>query len=115
MFFTVSTLLAQDDSPSASPDAAAGAAAGLAALGCGVLPCVIGFAIAIALALWVYKDAKARGMDNALLLTIVTAVTGLLGLVIYLLMRPKGTLVACPSCAQKRLEGSVKCPHCGNP
>lgn len=112
-WFVVKTLLAQDES--ASPDAATSAAAGLAALGCGVLPCIVGFAIAIVLAIWVYKDAKARGMDNALLLTIVTAVTGLLGLVIYLLMRPKGVLVACPSCGQKRLEGSTKCPHCGNP
>lgn len=119
LFFTITTLLAQDDSPAAdataSPDAAATAAAGLAALGCGVLPCIVGLAISIALAIWVYRDAKARGMDNALLLTIVTAITGLLGLVIYLLMRPKGTLVACPSCGQKRLEGSTKCPNCGNP
>jgi len=28
-------------------------------------------------------------MDNAVLLTILTAVTGLLGFIIYLLMRPK--------------------------
>lgn len=73
----------------------------MAALGCGVLPCIVRFAIAIVLAIWVYRDAKARGMDNALLLTIVTAITGLLGLVIYLLMRPKGNLLACPTCGQK--------------
>ena len=72
-------------------------------------------AIWIALAFWVYQDAKSRGMDNAILLTIVTAITGILGLIIYLLMRPKGILVPCPSCAKKRLEGSAKCPHCGNP
>src|SRR5215211_589483 len=115
LFFTVSTLLAQDDSPAATPDAAASAAAGLAALGCGVVPCIIGLAISIALAIFVYRDAKARGMDNAVLLTIVTVITGILGLIIYLLMRPKGNLVACPSCGQKRLEGSTKCPHCANP
>ena len=35
--------------------------------------------------------------------------------VIYLLMRPQGNLVACPSCGQKRHDGSTTCPHCGNP
>ena len=87
------TLPAQTSTPydAASPgEAAAGAAAGLAALGCGVLPCIIGLAISIGLAVFVYKDATKRGMDNAVLLTIVTAITGPLGLVIYLLMRPKG-------------------------
>lgn len=91
--FLTATLLAQSSTPddNASPgDAAAGAAAGLAALGCGVLPCLIGLAISIGLAVFVYKDATKRGMDNVILLTIVTVITGPLGLVIYLLMRPKG-------------------------
>jgi ABC-type tungstate transport system substrate-binding protein len=113
LFFTLSSLLAQDDSP--TPDAAESAAASLAALGCGVVPCLIGLAISIALAIFVYRDAKARGMDNAVLLTVVTVITGILGLILYLLMRPKGNLVPCASCGQKRLEGSTKCPHCGNP
>jgi hypothetical protein len=89
LFLTV-TLLAQSSTPDDNGDAAAGAAAGLAALGCGVLPCLIGLAISIGLAVFVYKDATKRGMDNVILLTIVTVITGPLGLVIYLLMRPKG-------------------------
>ncbi len=92
-FFVAPTLLAQTATPydAASPgDAAAGAAAGLAALGCGIVPCIIGLAISIGLAVFVYKDATKRGMDNVVLLTIVTVITGPLGLVIYLLMRPKG-------------------------
>jgi len=88
-FFVATTLLAQTATPydAASPG---DAAAGLAALGCGIVPCIIGLAISIGLAVFVYKDATKRGMDNAVLLTIVTAITGPLGLVIYLLMRPKG-------------------------
>lgn len=89
------SLLAQTATPvdaSSPDDAAAGAAAGLAALGCGILPCLIGIAISVGLAIFVYKDATKRGMDNAVLLTIVTAITGPLGLVIYLLMRPKGNV-----------------------
>ncbi len=92
-FFVATTLLAQTATPydAASPgDPAAGAAAGLAALGCGLVPCIIGLAISIGLAVFVYKDATKRGMDNVVLLTIVTVITGPLGLVIYLLMRPKG-------------------------
>jgi hypothetical protein len=106
-----SNLLAQDS----SSNDAAGAAGALIGGTCGCIVCLVVFGIWIALAVWVYKDAKSRGMDNAMLLTIVTIITGVLGLIIYLLMRPKGNLVACPSCGKKRMEGSAKCPHCGNP
>lgn len=107
-------VLAQDATPS-DADAAGAAAAGIAGLGCSCLIVIVALAIQIAIAVWVYRDAKSRGMDNAVLLTVVTVFTGLLGLVLYLLMRPKGNTVACPSCGKKRLEGSTKCPHCGNP
>ena len=114
LMLSVGTLLAQtaDDSPGNDAAEAAGALAGF---GCTCLIILIALGVQIAIAVWVYRDAKARGMDNALLLTILTVFTGLLGLLIYLLMRPKGVLVACPSCQKKRLEGSTKCPHCGNP
>jgi hypothetical protein len=97
VFVAVSNLVAQttpaDDassSPATAGDAAGGAVAGLAALGCGIIPCVIWLAIIIGMAVFVYKDATKRGMENAILLTILTAVTGPLGLIIYLVMRPKG-------------------------
>ncbi len=109
--FAATSLFAQDADTNSSANAAGALVGGT----CGCIGGLICLAIWIALALWVYKDAKSRGMDNAVLLTIVTAITGLLGLIIYLLMRPKGNLVACPSCQKKRLEGSAKCPHCGNP
>jgi len=112
LLFAVSTVLAQD---STRGDDAAGAAGALIGGTCGCIGGLIGLAIWIFLIVYVYRDAKARGMDNAVLLTIVTAFTGLLGLIIYLLMRPKGNLVACPSCGKKRLEGLAKCPSCGNP
>ncbi len=113
LLFAAANLLAQtseEDSTSAG-DAAAGLIGGT----CGCIFILVMLGIWIALAIWVYKDAKSRGMDNAVLLTIVTVFTGILGLVLYLLMRPKGNLVACPSCQKKRMEGSAKCPHCGNP
>lgn len=110
VLFAVTQLFAQD-----STDEAAGAAAGIAGLGCSCIIMLVALAIQIAIAVWVYRDAKSRGMDNAVLLTVLAVITGLLGLLIYILMRPKGNLVACPSCQKKRLEGSAKCPHCGTP
>ena len=88
LFFTL-TAFAQAASDSPANDDAANAAGALAALGCGIIPCFLGNAIQLALAFWVYKDATKRGMENAVLLTVVTALTGLIGLLIYLLMRPK--------------------------
>jgi hypothetical protein len=73
----------------------ADAAGGMAALlggTCGCIGGLVGLAIWIFLVVYVYRDAKARGMDNAVLLTILTAFTGILGFVIYLLMRPKEKL-----------------------
>ena len=112
LLFVVTNLLAQTTENSPSSGEAAGALIGGT---CGCICILVMLGIWVALAVWVYKDAKSRGMDNAVLLTIVTVITGLLGLIIYLLMRPKGNLVPCPSCQKKRMEGSAKCPHCGNP
>ena len=75
---------------------------------------VVWIGLVIALLVWVAKDAKARGLDNSILWMVLVMFTSLLGLVIYLLSRPKGNLIACPRCGNKRLEASAKCPHCGN-
>ncbi len=71
-------------------------------------------ALNIYLLIWVAKDAKARGLDNAVVWMVVVMVFSLLGLVIYLSSRPKGELVACANCGNKRLQLSAKCPSCGN-
>lgn len=80
-----SSLFAQEVTPS---DAEAAGAA-FAGLGCSCIIMIVALAIQIALGVWVYKDAKKRGMDNAVLFCIITLLTGLIGLIIYLLMRPK--------------------------
>lgn len=71
-------------------------------------------ALNIALLVWVARDAKARGLDSSVLWMILVMVTGPIGFVIYIYSRPKGELVACASCGNKRLQASAKCPHCGN-
>jgi uncharacterized membrane protein YhaH (DUF805 family) len=68
----------------------------------------------IALLVWVARDAKARGMDSAVIWMILVLFTSVFGLVIYLLSRPQGNLIQCSHCHNKRLQASAKCPHCGN-
>ena len=109
-----SILAAQYDG---SGDAAGGCAAcGACGAGIGVILFVLVaiLAINIAILVWVARDAKARGMDSSVLWMILVMVTGPIGLIIYRYSRPKGQLIACPSCGNKRLEASATCSHCGN-
>ncbi|MFZ0312647.1 MAG: PLDc N-terminal domain-containing protein [Candidatus Korobacteraceae bacterium] len=91
--------------------------AGAGAAGCFACSGFIGFIVAfvvlnIAILVWVARDAKARGMDSAILWMLLVMFTGVIGLVIYLFVRPQGNMVQCPNCHNKRLQASVKCPHC---
>lgn len=104
-------LFAQDD---AASDAAE-TAAGLAAMGGCTLFILAIIVINILILIWVYKDAKARGMENPVIWLVVVLFTGILGLIIYLVVRPKGATAPCPSCSKKRMAGLMRCPHCGNP
>jgi uncharacterized BrkB/YihY/UPF0761 family membrane protein len=53
----------------------------------GLLVSLLFFLVWVALAYWVYKDANKRNMDNAILWAAITFLLGLIGLVIYLLVR----------------------------
>jgi Phospholipase_D-nuclease N-terminal len=92
------------------------AASSLAGCGCCgtfiIIPIVF-FVLSIALLVWVARDAKARGMDSAVLWMLLVFFLNLLGLVIYIFSRPQGNLIPCPNCGNNRLQASVKCPHCG--
>src|SRR5262245_29120589 len=94
-------------------DIAAGAASA------GVCAACVGFfifrflaiiALNIAILVWVARDAKNRGMDNAVVWLIVVLIAGPIGLIVYFLSRTKGNLVQCPHCQNKRLEASAVCP-----
>jgi hypothetical protein len=54
---------------------------------------LIWFIIAILLCIWVYRDAESRGMNGALWLIIVL-VGGVIGLVVYLVVRKDKTTSA---------------------
>lgn len=91
----------------------AGSAAGCAVCSSILLLPIILIALNIALLVWVARDAKARGMDSAVLWMVLVMFTSVLGLIIYLFARPKGNVVRCPNCRNSRLDASVRCPHCG--
>jgi hypothetical protein len=91
-------------------------ARGCAACGCCstfILVPIVFLAISIALLVWVARDAKARGMDSAVLWMLLVFFLNFIGLVIYLLSRPQGDLMPCPNCGNMRMQASVICPHCG--
>jgi len=94
------------------------------ALGCGVFAIVyiliilvvLGGTVALIVFIikWIRRDATARGMPNADTIKWF-GLLGLLGLLIYVLQRPQGNVMPCPSCGESRMEGLPQCPHCGKP
>jgi uncharacterized membrane protein len=97
-------------------------AAGLAFLGFGLIACVsiAWFIIAIVIAIWVYRDAEKRGKSGALWLIIII-ITGLIGLIIWFVVRPpiggeKATKTSserrCPNCGKIIPEDARVCPYC---
>jgi hypothetical protein len=93
----------------------AGAAAAMCGATCiiGMIASAIYLGIKIFCMIWAFKDAKARGDQNAILWPLmIFFLTPMIGMVVYLLVRPKGEFAPCPSCHQARLETLTKCPHC---
>ena len=82
---------------------------------------LIAVIIGIVLAIWVYKDAEKRGSSGALWLIIVL-ITGIIGLIIWLVVRPPigGKKEAseasserrCPNCGRTIPDDARICPYC---
>jgi putative membrane protein insertion efficiency factor len=111
------TELGRKQREQAEKEAKEAAAAGLALCGATCIISAIAGAVYVAIKIfcmiWAFKDAKARGDQNAILWPLmIFFLTPVIGMVVYLLVRPKGGLVPCPSCHQSRLETLTKCPHC---
>ncbi len=85
----------------------------LGCLGSLIVVPIIFVVVNIALLVWVNKDAKARGMETPVIWMLLVLFTSVIGLIIYLLSRPKGNPTSCPRCGHKKLPMLVKCPHCG--
>lgn len=92
------------DDLSANNDAWAALGVGVAALV--IFGIIIWLVIAILIAIWVYKDAQKRGESGALWLIIVI-LTSIIGLIIWLVVRPP--------IGGKKSESERRCPNCGRP
>ena len=68
--------------------------------------------INVAILVWVIKDAQSRGASAGAWVVIVL-LFGFLGLLAYLVARPKGKLVPCPECGRNKPITDAICPHCG--
>ena len=69
--------------------------------------------IPVMIGVYVYRDAKRRGM-NAMAWTLIAVVApALIGFIIYLLVRGNSPDLQCPQCAEPVTEQYVICPHCG--
>ena len=69
-----------------------------------LLPLLIG--------VYVYRDAKRRGMNAALWTLIAILAPSLIGFIIYLLVRGNYSNLKCPSCAATVTDQYVECPKC---
>jgi RNA polymerase subunit RPABC4/transcription elongation factor Spt4 len=66
------------------------------------------------IAVYVYQDAKRRGMPPLLWSLVAALVPYFIGLIVYLVVR-QPRLLGCPHCGQVAGEKAVYCPTCGRP
>lgn len=69
--------------------------------------------IPVFLGIFVYQDAKARGMEPLLWALIAVFAPGFIGLIIYLVARRDHVTLRCPQCGGEVQENFVSCPVCG--
>ncbi len=63
---------------------------------------------------WAAIDAKKRGYSTLKIIFIFFLVLiPIIGLILYLILRPSGKLGPCPKCKRMFYPGLKKCPHCG--
>ncbi len=70
-------------------------------------------AVPLCLGMYVYQDAKSRGMEPLLWALIAVLAPSFIGLIIYLVVRKDHLIAKCPQCGGEVQEGFVSCPVCG--
>lgn len=70
-------------------------------------------AVLVLIGVYVYRDARRRGMNAVLWTLIVLLAPALIGFIIYLLTRGNYLDLECPQCAGPVTEQYTVCPHCG--
>lgn len=69
--------------------------------------------VPILVGVYVFRDARRRGMNAALWTLIAVLVPILVGFIIYLLVRSSYPDLNCPQCGTPVRESYVSCPQCG--
>jgi hypothetical protein len=67
----------------------------------------------IAAVIFVYMDASRRSISSLRMWVFGTLVFGPVGLIAYLVDRPKSKRVICHFCKRTILESDAVCPYCG--
>lgn len=70
-------------------------------------------AVPVFLGVFVYRDAKKRGMQPWLWVAVTLLVPSLLGFVIYLVVRGNYSSMRCAGCGESVQTGWAVCPQCG--
>lgn len=82
-----------------------------------IIPMLVSMAIIlfipVLVGVYVYRDAKQRGMNAALWTLIAVITPTLIGFIIYLLVRGNYSDLKCPACTTPVTEQYVVCPKCG--
>lgn len=71
------------------------------------------FLMTALIGIFVYKDAKKRGLNPLLWATIAILVPSCIGLIIYLVIRGEHSVRSCPKCGKNVESVYTACPHCG--
>lgn len=74
---------------------------------------VIFFGISILIGVYVYRDARDRGMNAVLWTLIVVLAPAFIGFIIYLIVRGSYSNMKCPKCETSVTEEYILCPNCG--
>ncbi len=69
------------------------------------------FIVGLYILVWIVKDANKRGTSGTLW-GILVFFLGIIGLILYFIVRPKGNIVSCNYCGKQKLETLAQCPHC---
>lgn len=70
-------------------------------------------AVPVIIGVYVYRDAKRRGMNEILWALAAALVPSFIGLLIYLIVRGNYSDLRCPRCETPVTEQYVVCPNCG--
>ncbi|MBQ8637708.1 MAG: zinc ribbon domain-containing protein [Lachnospiraceae bacterium] len=69
--------------------------------------------VPVTVGIYVYRDAKRRGMNALLWAVLAAVVPSLIGLIVYLLVRGNYSNMRCPRCSAPVNDQYVVCPRCG--